>query len=142
MESYRHIFRLIAGPVAFALVLTACHGSSPGTGQYIPSGAAGMTAQGGGITPAHAQRGEIISTCGKHVNIKVAGILKCRFHERGFDDKDFTLKDHTNGLIIISPTHVTDDQKTTITGVAVGSGHFTVKDTKGHHLKVTVKVSL
>ncbi|MBV9028516.1 MAG: hypothetical protein JO311_07835, partial [Candidatus Eremiobacteraeota bacterium] len=54
------------------------------------------------ITPA-GERGEIVSTCGNRVKIKVAGILKCRFHERGYDDKTFTITNNTNGLVLISP---------------------------------------
>ncbi|MBV8198017.1 MAG: hypothetical protein JO263_07775 [Candidatus Eremiobacteraeota bacterium] len=143
MESNRHILRLIAGSAAFVLLLTACHGSTPGTGQYLPSGTAGTSADNGPvITPAHEERGEIVSTCGNRIKIKVAGILKCRFHERGYPDKPFTITNHTNGLILISRKKVTDDRKVTITGLVVGSGYFTVADTKGHTLTVYVKVSL
>ena len=144
MESSRHILRLIAGSAAFVLLLTACQGGSPpSNGQYLPSGAAGMSAPNGPvITPAGGERHEIVSTCGNRIKIKVAGILKCRFHEGGYDDKAFTITNNTNGLVLISRKRVNGDQKVTITGLVVGSGYFTVADKKGHTLIVHVKVSL
>ncbi|MBV8723713.1 MAG: hypothetical protein JO078_11560 [Candidatus Eremiobacteraeota bacterium] len=144
MESSRHILRLIAGSAAFVLLLTACQGGSPpSNGQYLPSGTAGMSAPNGPVvTPAGGERREIVSTCGNRIKIKVAGILKCRFHERGYDDKTFTITNNTNGLVSISPTKVTDDHRITIVGVAVGSGYFTVAGKGKHTLVVHVKVSL
>lgn len=143
MESNRHILRLIAGSAAFVLLLTACQGGSPpSNGQYLPSGTAGMSSHNGPVIAPAAASGVIISTCGNRVKIKVAGILKCRFHERGYDDKPFTITNNTNGLVLIHPSKVTDDHRITIIGLVVGSGYFTVTDNKGNSLIVHVRVSL
>lgn len=144
MEIHRQPLRLVFGLVVFALGLVACHGSPGGSATYLPSGSSGISSQAQvGVAPNSEERGEIISSCGRHINIMVAGIVNCRFREPGYgDNSPFTLHNHTQGLIVISPTSGTSDTKFTITGVLVGTGFFIVKDKIGHHLTVFVRVRL
>ena len=135
--------RLLVGLLALSLGLTACHsGSSAGT-PFVPQSSAVSQSQVPlNVSPDHGQRGVIVSSCGTHIRIKIAGILNCRFREYGYHDGKFRLDNDTRGLILISP-HSGDKHTTfTITGLVVGSGHFTVKDDMGHHLNVHVRVRL
>jgi hypothetical protein len=144
MEVHWQPLRLVSGSVAFALGLAACHGSPGGSAPYLPGGSSGISSQSHpGAAPNTEERGEIISSCGRHIRIMVAGIVNCRFREPGYgDNSPFTLHNHTQGLILISPSSGSSDTKFTITGVLVGSGFFIVKDNRGHHLTVFVRVRL
>jgi hypothetical protein len=95
-----------------------------------------------GIAPNGEEHHELFSSCGHHVRIILLGIVTCRFHEVGDRDAAFTLKNDTQGLILISPMTGNRHTKFTITGLVLGSGHFTVSDAKGRHITVTVKVIL
>ncbi|HEY6326440.1 MAG TPA: hypothetical protein VIW73_08030 [Candidatus Cybelea sp.] len=96
-----------------------------------------------GILPNGEERGELFSSCGHHIRIVLAGIVNCRFHEVGDSKKDvFTLKNDTQGLILISPLTGNRYTTFTITALVIGSGHFTVNDGAGDRLTVTVRVSL
>jgi hypothetical protein len=143
MELNRQILRLVFGVAALSLGLMACHGSPSGGTAYMPA-STGASAGGAnfGVTPAREERGEVTSTCGKHIHIVVAGFVRCRFWDAGYGHAKFTLDDHTNGLILISPKTGGRHTPFTITGVLVGSGYFIAKDNFGHSLKVTVVVSL
>ncbi len=136
--------RLFTGIVAVSLFLAACHGGSSGTAPYVPSSSLSSQAGDQGLAPNDNDRGEIRPSCGHHVHIVLAGIINCRFHEIGDRDALFTLKNDTHGLILISPMSGNRHTKFTITGLVVGSGHFTVraKGDPGHVLVVTVKVTL
>ncbi len=52
------------------------------------------------------------------------------------------MKNNTQGLILISPTSGNGHTKFSITGLVVGSGHFTVQDGRKNRLVVAVKVTL
>ena len=141
----RRILRLVSGLAALLLSAVACNGSPSGGPQYFPSSTSGMSAPQShlGILPNGEERGEILSSCGRHIRIKVAGILTCMFREPGYgDNSPFTIHDHTNGLISISPMSGNSDTKFTVTGLVIGSGFFVVRDNIGHHLRVTVRVIL
>ncbi|MGA8476021.1 MAG: hypothetical protein WB681_13290 [Candidatus Cybelea sp.] len=84
----------------------------------------------------------MFSSCGHHIRIILAGIVTCRFHEVGDRDAAFTLKNHTQGLILISPMTGNRRTKFTITGLVVGTGSFTVSAGKAHRITVTVHVVL
>jgi hypothetical protein len=134
-----------AGAAALALSIVACHGQSAGTPSYLPTGSSGIATQqqlDRGIAPAGEERGEMFSSCGHHVRIILAGIVTCRFHEVGDRDAAFTLKNNTQGLILISPMTGNRGTKFTITGLLLGTGSFTVSAGKGHHITVTVHVLL
>jgi hypothetical protein len=134
-----------AGAAALALSIVACHGQSAGTPSYLPAGSSGISTQqqlDRGIAPAGEERGEMFSSCGHHVRIILLGIVTCRFHEVGDRDAAFTLKNNTQGLILISPMTGNRGTKFTITGLLVGTGSFTVSAGKGHHITVTVRVLL
>jgi hypothetical protein len=141
MELNRQLLRVVIGLAALSLSLAACHSSS--SGSYVPP-SSGVSAPQADlrVSPAHEEHGEITSSCGNHIRIKVAGILNCRFWEAGYGKATLTLQDHTNGLILISPKTGTRHTNFTITGVLVGSGYFVVQGAAGSSLKVTVKVSL
>jgi hypothetical protein len=145
MEFSRRLSRLVIGSAALALILTACHGASSGTPSYLPTGSSGISTQqqlDRGIAPAGEEHGEMFSSCGHHVRIILAGIVTCRFHEVGDRDAAFTLKNHTQGLILISPMTGNRHTKFTITGLVLGTGSFTVSAGKGHRITVTVHVVL
>jgi hypothetical protein len=143
MEVHRQLLRSVLGLAILALSVVACHGSPTGSAPYLPSNVGGAAPQSVRIAPNAEEKGEIISSCGKHVRIVLAGIVNCRFREPGYgDNSPFTLHDHTNGLILISPNKGSSDIKFTITGLLIGSGYFVVKDTRGHQLKVFVRVHL
>lgn len=140
-----HRTGLLTGIAALSLILAACHGGSSGTAPYLPGdGASAQRATGRGIAPNDSDRGEILSSCGHRIRIVLAGIVNCRFHEIGGRHAVFTLKNATHGLILISPT--TGDRRTTftITGLVIGSGHFTVRagGDRTHRLLVAVRVTL
>ncbi|HVR45611.1 MAG TPA: hypothetical protein VMT95_03050 [Candidatus Binatia bacterium] len=136
--------RLVTGIAVLSLILAACHGASSGSAPYLPS--SGMSSRQSldrGIVPNGEEQGELFSSCGDHIRIVLAGIVNCRFHEVGGSQKDvFTLKNDTQGLILISPLSGNRNTTFTITALVFGSGHFTVKDGKGDRLVVTVRVSL
>lgn len=135
--------RLVMGMAVLSLLLAACHGGSSGTAPYVPASSASTQTFDRGITSNNEERGELFSSCGHHIRIVLAAIVNCRFHEVGGGSKDvFTLKNDTRGLILISPGSGTRDTKFTITGLVLGSGHFTVNDGKKDHLTVTVRVRL
>lgn len=130
-----------AAAVAFSLTMVACHGQTPGSSSYIPTNATALSAQSGsGVASPDVRK--IISSCGKHVHIVLLGIVDCKFREAGYGDGTFTLTNDTKGIVVISPSSGTKATTFTILGAVLGSGHFTVKDAKGRHLSVTVKVTL
>lgn len=138
-------FRLVPGMAALSLLLGACHSASSGIAPYFPAnGTSSQQAVDRGSTPEAGRRGELRSSCGHHIRIVLAGIVNCRFHEIGDRDATFTLKNATRGLILISP--MTGNRQTlfTITGLVIGSGHFTVRAGRGkrHHLRVSIRVTL
>ncbi len=130
-----------AAAVALSLTMVACHGQTPGSSSYIPTNATALSAQSGsGVASPDVRK--IISSCGKHVHIVLLGIVDCKFREAGYGDGTFTLTNDTKGIVVISPSSGTKATTFTILGAVLGSGHFTVKDAKGRHLSVTVKVTL
>jgi hypothetical protein len=140
---HRQCLRLAAGMATFLLLLAACRGGSSGTAPSIPaSSAASRPLVDRGTAPNGEVRGELFSSCGHHVHIVLAGIVNCRFHEVGDRGDVFTLKNHTRGLILISPMTGTRRTTFTITGLVVGSGHFTVRDGRKNRLIVTVRITL
>jgi hypothetical protein len=136
--------RLVTGIAVLSLILAACHGGSSGTAPYLPaSGTSSLQSLDRGIAPNHEERGELFSSCGHRIRIVLAGIVNCHFHEVGASRKDvFTLKNDTHGLILISPSTGTRNTTFTITGLLIGSGHFSVHDGAGDRLVVTVRVAL
>jgi hypothetical protein len=90
---------------ALSLALAACHGGSTGTSSYVPAGSSALQSGPAGIIVGpDVLSGDIDSNCGKRIHIVVAGIIDCKFDEKGYGNRTFTLTDHTNGLILISPT--------------------------------------
>lgn len=144
----RFIFNRIgfaAGAIGLSLTMVACHGQSPGSSGYIPSNSTTLSVPqaGAGLAAPDAKRKvEIVSSCGKHVHIVLLGIVDCRFREKGYGNGTLTITNDTQGIVVISPMSGTQSTKFTILGALVGSGHFTVKDSKGRQLKVKVKVTL
>ena len=127
---------------ALSLILAACHGGSSGTAPYVPAGGTSFQqVVDRGITPGE-EHGELFSSCGLHIHIMLAGSVNCHFHERGNRSDRVTLKNHTHGLILISPTSGNGHTKFSITGLVVGSGHITIQDGRKNTLVVAVKVTL
>jgi len=132
---------LAAGAIAFSLTMVACHGQSPGSSGYIPTNSSAFSAPQARLAALDEER-EIISSCGKHVHIVLAGIVDCKFREPDYGDGTFTLTNDTKGIVVISPMSGTKSTTFTILGAVLGSGHFVVKDAKDRELRVTVKVTL
>jgi hypothetical protein len=132
-----------AALASLTLSVAACSGgASPNGTAYVPSGAANVSqpASGGAASPDRHMR--IDSTCGRRIHIVVAGLVDCRFHERGYGDGKFTIHDHTKGIVLISALEGTRKTRFTITGAVVGRGFFLVRDTRGNYLVVRVRVTL
>ncbi len=142
----RQLIRLVVGPAALLIAVVACHGSSAGNSAYVPTGtslgAPQVTGGSNAAAIADAKRDRIVSSCGRRIHIVVAGILDCRFHEKGYRDGKFRLDNRTAGIILISPSKGTRATKFTITGLVAGNGYFIVKDRRHHRIKVVVRVTL
>ncbi len=137
---------ITAGAAALSLSVVACHGQSPGGSGYVPPASTSFSAaqqSTGFATPdKKKEKIEIVSSCGKHVRIVLLGIIDCKFREENYGDGTFTLTNNTNGIVVISPSSGTRATTFTILGAVLGGGNFVVKDKKGHHLKVRVRVTL
>jgi hypothetical protein len=134
--------RLVLAVAILALTAAGCQGGGPSSAtQLMPAstGAAQSVTTGGTFGSDMKQKPQIISSCGKHIKIVLLGIMNCRFHEVKYDG-DFTITNHTNGLIGITPTSGDKTTTFTITGLILGSGYFLVQDTNKTKLKVFVKV--
>jgi len=117
----------------------------PGSSSYVPTASTALSApqSGSGFAAPDAKRNvKIISSCGKHIHIVLLAIVDCKFKEDGYGDGTFTLKNDTKGIVLITPSSGTRATTFTILGAIVGSGSFVVTDTKGHSLRVRVRVSL
>lgn len=130
-----------AGAVAFSLSMVACHGQMPGGPSYIPTNSTAASAALGLDSPDHSKR-KIISSCGQHVHIVLAGLVNCKFREPGYKDGTFNITNDTQGIVIITPGSGNRATAFTILGAVLGNGYFEVKDAKGRQLRVTVKVTL
>jgi hypothetical protein len=128
-----------AACVAVLFGIVACQASPNTTQGFAPYGPYTTAAADG--SAATLDNDAIKSSCGDSIHIVVAGIVDCKFHERGYDGM-FTLHDHTNGLIAISPMKGDRTTKFTITGVLAGRGYFTVTDSHRDKLRVRVRVTL
>ncbi len=129
---------LYGGRLALALgviLLTAvgCQGRSSGTPGYVPAGA-------GSVATPEMLQAKIISSCGTKIRIVLLGSVECRFHENNHPQRTFTLVNHTNGLVSISPGSGTKLTTFTVTAILLGSGYFTVKDADGNQLNVKLEV--
>ncbi len=136
-------FGIAAAIAIMSLSMIACHGQYPANAGYVPTTTTALPAQqgGGGVDPL-GKKGQIESACGHRLRIVIAGILNCRFHEKGYRNGTFTIVSHESGIVEVTPTSGTRATKFTIVGLVAGSGYFLVKDTKGDRYKVRVSVTL
>ncbi len=142
MRSFRKSLGFVT-LAALSLSMVACHGQSSVSPSYLPPSTTGLsTPQTAASGVDESKESKIVSSCGRRIHIVVAGIIDCKFHEKGHKDRRFTLHDHTHGLVLISPRKGTRETVFTVTGVAVGSGDFVVRDRHGNHAKVRVRVTL
>lgn len=137
---------LAAAAAALSAGMAACHGQLPGS-TYVPAGSTALSVPqaGAGLAAPDKKKKkkvEIVSSCGNHVHIVIAGIVDCKFREQGYGNGTFTLTNDTKGIVVITPMSGTRATTFTILGALIGSGYFEVKDSNGHVLKVTVKVTL
>lgn len=142
MKSTRSRALLMAFAASLALSIVACHGGTPGSSAYVPAGDASVSQPEDGGAASSDRAGRIASTCGRHIHIVVAGLVDCRFHERGYGDGKFTIRDHTKGIVLIGPLDGTRKTRFTITGAVVGRGFFVVRDTHGNYMVVRVRVTV
>ncbi len=134
-------FAAIAAALSIGMV--ACQGQSTTSPAYLPTGATGLSMpQTAGGLGSESKESKIVSSCGFRIHIIVAGIVGCKFHEKGYKNRLFTLENQTHGLVLISPSKGNRFKRFTIAGVAFGSGHFVVRDRIGNALKVVVRVTL
>jgi hypothetical protein len=135
--------RLLLGLAALLFGVVACHGGSSAGTPFVPQGSALSQSQPPlDLSPAHAPRGVIVSSCGTHIRIKIAGILNCRFREYGYHDGKFTVKNDTRGLVLFSPNSGNKHTTFTMIGLVAGSGFLVVHDSLHHVLVVHVRVTL
>lgn len=133
-----HLNRIAAGFVVAGMCvagLAACGNGTTGYESYTPSGAAGFAQ----FAPDH--KATIASTCGKKIHIVVGVFVDCKFKEKGYGG-NFSILDHTKGLVGISPTKGTKDTTFVVMGLLVGRGYFLVRDRQKNTLKVKVRVTL
>lgn len=140
MRFNRKSLGIAAAAAILSLSTVACHSQYPGSG-YVPTTTPAQSAsQSGGVDPMN-KKGDIDSGCGHHENIVIAGILNCRFREKGYSGT-FTIVNHESGIVSITPSSGTRDTTFTIVGLVSGAGFFLVKDSKGDKYKVRVTVAL
>jgi hypothetical protein len=139
MQLNRHFIRLVAAVSVLVLGAVACHGAPTGGTGYVPVSSSAVAQQ--AILPDGKKGGDIRSTCGKRLHIVLLAIVDCRFKENGYNGQ-FNIINKTNGIVTISPMSGDSSTVFTILGALVGSGSFVVKDQKGHHLKLKVRVTL
>ena len=133
-----HLNRIAAGFVAAGLsvvALAACGNGTTGYESYTPSGAAGFA------QVAPDRKAAIASTCGTKIHMVVGVFVDCKFKEKGYGG-NFSILDHTKGLVGISPSKGTKDTTFVVTGLLVGKGYFLVRDRQKNTLKVRVRVTL
>jgi hypothetical protein len=133
-----HLNRIAAGFVVAGLCvvgLAACGSGTTAYESYTPSGVASLAQLAPDKKPA------IASTCGTKIHIVVGAFIDCKFKEKGYGG-NFTILDHTKGLVGISPTKGTKDTTFVVTGLLVGKGYFLVRDKQKNTLKVRVRVTL
>jgi hypothetical protein len=142
MRFYSKSFSIVAGVAILSLGTIACHSQYPGSSGYMPTATTALPAShaSGGIQP-FGKKGQIDSGCGQHVHIVIAGILDCRFREKGYGGT-FTIVNHESGIVEVTPTSGTQATKFTIVGLVVGSGYILVKDKKGNQYKMRISVAL
>lgn len=130
---------LAAAAATLSLSTVACHGQYPSGSGYMPTDTTPLSAS-QGIEPLH-KKGEIQSGCGHHMNVIIAGIVDCRFREKGYTGT-FTIDNRERGIVGVSPSSGTQDTTFTIVGLVSGNGYFLVRDTTGNKYKIAVTVSL
>ena len=141
MGAHRHLIRLAAAAAILGLG-AACHGASPGTG-YVPASASAVSlpqASDSGPVADH-KKGDIDSTCGTKLHIVLLGFVDCKFKEKGYGGL-FRIFNRTKGIVTITPSSGTKATTFTVIGAVLGHGEFLVKDGKGNHLALRVKVTL
>jgi hypothetical protein len=148
----RNSIRLNLALAALSIGIVACQGTPANNSAYVPNSAQ-MQASHSGLAPisqagtsafietdaANLKVGPVVSSCGEKVNITLAGLVNCSFHEKGYAGR-FRVTSHMNGIATISPKNGTATTKFTVTGLLTGSGDFVVDGGKGDHLVVHVKV--
>jgi hypothetical protein len=112
-------------------------GLSPGTGDFV-------------VQDSHKNSltvsvvvgdGNVLSSCGDNIQIKIAGIVNCQFSETGFHGT-YVIDSHLNGIASVSPNKGTHKTQFTVLGLVVGGGYFVVHGAPGLSLKVHVSVTL
>ena len=124
----------VAG-VLCAVGLAACGGGRTGYESYTPSGVAPLAQL------APDKKASIASTCGTKIHMVIGVFVDCKFKEKGYGG-NFTILNHTKGLVGITPSKGTKDTTFTVTGLLVGKGYFLVRDSHKNTLKVKVRVTL
>jgi|SRR5579863_3395573 len=132
---------------ALTLSMIGCHGQYPGGTGYVPASTTALPASqaGGAMQPAKDKDKrdiDIKSNCGHALHIVIAGIVNCRFRERGYGDGTFAVTDKEQGIITVSPQSGDRTTVFTILGLVAGSGHLVWKDSKGRQFKMAVRVTL
>ena len=133
MKQSLRIGRLALALGVVLLTGVACQGKSTSSAGYVPAGT-------GDVAAPQMMKAKIISSCGTKIRIVLLGSVECRFHENNHPLRTFTLVNHTNGLVSISPSSGTKLTTFTVTAILLGNGYFTVKDDDGNQLNVKLEV--
>ena len=109
-------------------------GLTPGDGYFTVKDAMGHALRVGVTVPQAA----IVSTCGRKIDIQIAGIVTCQFHEPGYDGQ-FTIDSHLQGIASVSPMTGNKTTQFTVLGLLEGGGYFIVHGAR--NLRVHVEVT-
>lgn len=127
-----------AGIVALSLSAVGCNGQVPGTTGYVPSSVASAVSADG----FQKKDIDIKSNCGHTLHLVIAGLVDCKFREKGYGSGTFTVANDTNGIVLVTPSSGTEATTFTIVGLVLGGGKLVWSDSHSRKFTVKVKVTL
>lgn len=138
MQNKNTFGRLVISLFISSLVLAGCHGSA----SYVPTSSSQNVAPsdraGAGISP---DSDLIRSNCASLINLKIAGVVHCRFWETHHANAYFTLRVLRGGVITVTPLQ--GDRRTdfVVTALLTGRDVIDVRDRTSHRLRIKVHVN-
>lgn len=133
---------IIAGIAALSLSVIGCNGQVPGNTGYVPTStnAASLIDSGVGADH-HKKKIDIESNCGSVLRIVIAGLVNCKFHEKGYNGS-FTVANDTKGIVLVTPSSGPRTTPFTIVGLVLGTGKLVWSDSNGKKFNMRVRVTL
>jgi hypothetical protein len=133
---------IAAGIAALSLSVIGCQGNPSGNTGYVPASAGAGLAISQPIGDKHKKQPEITSNCSHRLHLVVAGLVDCKFREKGYKGGMFTVANDTKGLVLVTPSSGTQGTTFTIVGLVLGSGKLVWSDSNGNKYPIRVKVTL